>query len=92
MASVDFGDCEITDFSVPMVVLIATSMGLPTRKDPEIYLPSPRQIRLECARIRDGWTQTEREARLGGGSFCRMNDATGEHNHAGGGAPDDRRS
>lgn len=40
------------------------SLGLPEREDPDPYIPTPEQIRIECAKIRAGWSQAEREARL----------------------------
>ncbi len=92
MASVDFGDCDVVEFSVASVLALAKQMGLPEREDPEVYVPSPETIRIECAIIRASWTQAEREARLGGGIFCRIEEATGGHNDAGGSAPHDRRS
>jgi hypothetical protein len=91
LSSVDFGDCETVDFTADVVVAIAEWMGLPERVDPNDYVPSPEQIRMACAEIRQGWTPSEREARIGGGSAGRIKEATGDHNHAGGSAPGDCR-
>lgn len=91
MASSDFGDCAVVEFTVEMVLEVAASMALPEREEKNCYLPTPAEIRMECAKIRDGWSQSEREARIGGLQFGRMKEATGEHNHAGGSAPDGRR-
>lgn len=91
LSSVDFGDCDTVEFTAEMVVEIADAMGLPERVDPNDYIPTPEEIRLACAQIRQGWTQAEREARIGGGAAGRIKEATGEHNHAGGSAPGDCR-
>ena len=39
-------------------------LGLPEREDPDTYIPTPEEIRVKCAEIRQGWTEQEREARL----------------------------
>ena len=54
----------------------AASLGLGHREEPEFYLPTPEEIRLATARIRSGWTQTEREARLEAARTSRMNEPT----------------
>lgn len=91
ISSVDFGDCEIVDFTTAMVLDIAEHMQLPERVEPNDYIPTPAEIRMACAEIRQSWTPAEREARIGGHDFGRMKEATGGHNHAGGSAPDDSR-
>lgn len=42
------------------------AVGLPVRPEPDLYMPTPEQIREACAEIRAGWTQAEREDRLRG--------------------------
>lgn len=60
----------------------AATLGLVDREEPECYLPSPEEIRLATARIRSGWTQAEREARLEAARSVRMGDATGDDTNA----------
>ena len=40
------------------------AIGLPRRKNPDIYVPSTDDIRLACATIRQNWKPAEREERL----------------------------
>ena len=91
ISSVDFGDCDVVDFTSEMVLEIASEMQLPERVESNDYIPTPSEIRLACAAIRQSWSQAEREARIGGLDFGRMKEATGGHNHVGGSAPDDCR-
>jgi hypothetical protein len=60
-------------FLTPAAVLeLAAAMGLGERKEPECYLPSPEEIRVETARMRASWTQTERDSHLQGAPTGRM--------------------
>lgn len=54
------------------VTALAAEMGLGERVEPECYLPSREEIRLATAKFRAGWSQSERESRLGGASSGRM--------------------
>lgn len=71
--------CEELGFSVGEVSDAAAHLGLPERDAPDIYLPSPDEIRAACAKIRETWSPAERELRLG-----RLRIATEEQNYAGG--------
>lgn len=51
------------------LLALAASLGLGER-EVECYLPSPEEIRLATAKLRAGWTETERESRLGGRPGC----------------------
>lgn len=55
--------CEEMRMSEAQVLSFATTLGLGERVEPECYLPTQEEIRLACARIRAGWSQSEREAR-----------------------------
>lgn len=55
--------CEEMRMAEHEVLAFADSLGLGERVEPECYLPSLEEIRLACAKIRAGWTQSEREAR-----------------------------
>jgi hypothetical protein len=57
--------CVELDFTAGELEAAALILSLPERTAPECYLPTPAQIRLECAKIRAGWHPAEREARLG---------------------------
>lgn len=48
---------------------MADDLGLGPRES-ECYLPSQEEIRLVCAKLRAGWTESERESRLGGHRGC----------------------
>lgn len=72
--------CEEMAMSADSVRDFAASLGLGHREEPEFYLPTPGEIRLATARIRAGWTQTEREARLEAARTVRMNEPTGHDN------------
>lgn len=56
---------EEVGMTLPTFLAFAASMGLKDRTPAECYMPSAEEIRIACARIRDGWTNEEREARLG---------------------------
>jgi len=68
--------CEEIEMSAADLLLFAASLGLESRDQPDCYLPSPLEIRLAAARIRMGWSQSEREARLEGRLFDRLDNAT----------------
>lgn len=71
--------CEELGFSFGEVSDAASHLGLPKRSAPDIYLPTPDEIRRACAKIRATWSPAERELRLG-----RLRIATEEQNYAGG--------
>jgi hypothetical protein len=72
--------CEEMAMTADAVHAFAASLGLGERAEPEFYLPSLEEIRLATARIRAGWSQTEREARLEAARTARMNEPTGQDN------------
>lgn len=51
---------------------LVDEMRLPDRTGQACYEPDPATIRLECAKIRMGWSQVEREARLEAATSSRM--------------------
>jgi hypothetical protein len=63
------GECTLTEICEELalshdeVMEFAAELGLGDRVEPECYLPSREEILLACARIRQGWSQAEREAR-----------------------------
>jgi hypothetical protein len=59
----DGEECEILTFDVAAVVQAAKALGLDERSQVEIFVPTPEQIRVAAALIREGWTQREREDR-----------------------------
>lgn len=69
--------CDDLGMAEDEVLELALSLGLPARQEPEFFLPSPEEIRLECAKIRAGWTQTERESRRSAAWSARLENATG---------------
>lgn len=69
--------CEEMQMDAQEVTAFAASLGLGRREEPEFYLPTPEAIRLETAKIRAGWSQAEREARLEGARNGRLNEPTG---------------
>ena len=75
--------CEEVGMEEQALLRFAGELGLQDRQAPECYLPSPLEIRLATARIRMGWTQVEREARLEGRLSDRLDNATGRDNYAG---------
>lgn len=60
-----------TEFGVTLDELarMADDLGLGER-EAECYLPTPEEIRLACARLRAGWSESERESRLEGRPGC----------------------
>lgn len=70
--------CSEVGMTSAEVRIFANSLGLGERPEPEPYLPTPDEIRLQCAIFRAGWSQVEREARLGGRPLGRINNATGQ--------------
>jgi hypothetical protein len=67
--------CEEMQMTPEEVRAFADSLWLGERPEPNPYLPSPEEIRIECAKIRAGWSQAERESRLGGRLPVRMKEA-----------------
>lgn len=76
-------DCTLAELCDDMAMTegevraFADALGLGERPEPEPYLPTPDEIRLQCAAFRAGWSQAEREARLDGRPLGRINNATG---------------
>lgn len=59
------------EFGVDIDELLRMAEGLGLgEREVECYLPSPEDIRLACAKLRAGWTESERESRLGGHRGC----------------------
>jgi hypothetical protein len=54
------------------VAALAEEMGLGPRVEPECHLPTPEEIRIATARFRAEWSPSERESRLQGPRFGRM--------------------
>jgi hypothetical protein len=75
--------CDEMGMTEPELLAYAKSLGMKDRVEPPVYMPTPERIRVAAAKIRAGWTEAERESRLGAGAFVRMNMATEPHNHAG---------
>jgi len=71
--------CEELGFSPGEVADAAKFLNLKKRAAPDLYLPTPEEIRAACAEIRSRWTPSEHELRLG-----RLKLATEEQNYAGG--------
>lgn len=57
--------CEELGFTEDRLLAAAAFLRLPERVEPDVYIPTEVEIRLQCAIIRSGWTPAEREARLG---------------------------
>ena len=55
--------CEETGMPRDEFLALAASMGLVNRPEPDVYIPTPEEIRLSAAGIRAGLTQTELESR-----------------------------
>jgi hypothetical protein len=72
--------CEEMGLESESLRAFAGSLGLHDRPDPDCYLPTESEIRQAAASIRMGWSQAEREARLGGRLGDRMDNATGSDN------------
>ena len=56
--------CEEMQFTGNQLDEARTSLGLPEREEPDTYLPSPLQIKIECAKIRETWSESTREQRI----------------------------
>lgn len=82
----DGEECEILTFDVAAVVQAARALGLNERSQVEIFVPTPEQIRVAAALIREGWTQREREDRRKSAWLSGiLDDATeADNNNAGG--------
>lgn len=78
--------CEELGWTLEAVSDFATALGLGERVEPDVYIPTESEIRLAAATIRVQWTPAEREARMAPRYFGKMEDATGQDNHAGRGA------
>lgn len=72
--------CEEMGLDSESLRAYAATLGLYDRPEPDCFLPTPEQIRIEAAKIRMGWTQTEREARLGGRLSDKLDNATRSDN------------
>lgn len=72
--------CDEMEMSCQELLSYAKSLGLGDRVEPTVFIPTPEQIRIAAAEIRAGWSQAERESRLGAGAFGRMNIATEQQN------------
>ena len=55
--------CEEIGMPEDEFLAAAASLGLRDRPEPDVYIPTPEQIRLAAAEIRAGWSQAELEAR-----------------------------
>jgi hypothetical protein len=75
--------CEEMGLEPESLRAFAATLGLYDRPDPDIYLPTPQEIKVAAANIRMGWSQAEREARLEGRLHDRMDNATRSDNDAG---------
>jgi len=82
--------CDEMEMSAHELLAYAASLGLRERVEPNVFIPSPEQIRVAAAEIRAGWSEADRESRLGAGAFCRMNNATEPHMNDGRGTTDTR--
>jgi hypothetical protein len=72
--------CEEMGMGSEELRAYAATLGLDVRPEPDCFIPTPLEIKKAAAEIRMGWSQAEREARLGGRVFDRMNKATGSDN------------
>jgi hypothetical protein len=54
------------------VAALAEEMGLGPRVEPECHLPTAEEIRLATAKFRAEWSASERESRLQGPLFGKM--------------------
>lgn len=75
--------CDEMEMPASELLAFAASLGLPERQEPNVFIPTPEQIRVAAAEIRASWSEADREARLGAGIFCRMNNATEQHMNGG---------
>lgn len=67
---------EEMGFSADELDAAAAEMGLPERRETDVYLPTREEILLAAAAIREGWTPAEREARRAAAWSARLEDAT----------------
>jgi hypothetical protein len=56
--------CQELDMEPGELNRLAERMGLGERPECDVYIPTPEEIRLRTAAMRQKWTQTEREARI----------------------------
>lgn len=82
--------CDELGFSMQQLFAAAQMLGLPDRVEPDVYLPTPEEIRLACAKIREGWSQSERESRRSAAWSIRIEKDTQGHNHERRGEAHDR--
>lgn len=75
--------CDEMEMTADELRKYAASLGLGEREEPSVYIPTAEQIRVASAEIRSGWSQADRESRLGAGAFGRMNNATEQQNDDG---------
>lgn len=55
--------CEELALGEAEFLALAAGLGLRNRPEPDVYLPTPEQIRLAAADIRAGWSRAELESR-----------------------------
>lgn len=55
--------CDEIGMQQDEFLALAASLGLRDRPEPDVFLPTPEQIRIEAAKIRAGWTRVELESR-----------------------------
>jgi hypothetical protein len=55
--------CEELSLGEGEFLALAASLGLHDRPEPDVYLPTPEEIRLAAAEVRAGWTRVELESR-----------------------------
>lgn len=72
--------CDEMEMTASELIGYASSLGLRSREEPNVFIPTPEQIRVAAAEIRSRWTQADMESRLGAGAFGRMNNATEPQN------------
>jgi hypothetical protein len=72
--------CEEMGMAEPELLRYAATLGLTDRPEPDCYVPTPLEIKVAAAQIRAGWTQAERESRLGGRQSDRLDNATRDDN------------
>lgn len=55
--------CEEVGMPEDEFLAAAAALGLYDRPEPDVFIPTPEQIRLAAAQIRAGWSRAELEAR-----------------------------
>jgi intergrase/recombinase len=55
--------CEEIGMLRDEFLALAATLGLTDRQEPDVYIPTVEQIRIEAAIIRSQWSQAELEAR-----------------------------